>query len=179
MRRVSIITAFSALMTVLVMAPGGVAVADTQSGDGCEQLNDPALDGFYTGMRIDGSFKAGDTLHFVAGEPDTVTAGAEVQLELTGPTEFLGTPFPGEITYEIPEDAFRDVRWQVRHFSGVPAQATWSVSCTPAVPPLPAFCESGSAFGDHYSVLARDHQISQGNNPGTHSGYSICIAAQT
>lgn len=125
--------ALALLSTAMVIVPAGAVSADSHLSPGCVELNDPRFDGYYTSMSGDPfiEFYEGEVITVTAGPPDTVTAGAGVQLWVSPGGTFVQSAFPGTATYVIPagSSSFLGIMWEVRHFIGVPAEATWEVRC--------------------------------------------------
>lgn len=130
MRRFLVLVLLAAGMAVV---PVGTASAGSHLSPGCAELNDSRFDGYYTSMS--GSpfiqFNPGEQIRITAGPPHTVTHGAGLQLWVSPGGHFIISSFPGTVTFLIPDSPFPyfGVMWQVRHFIGIPAQATFDVSC--------------------------------------------------
>ncbi len=114
------------LLVVAALIPAGVASANEVSS-GCTAVNDPVHDDHgLIGIVRGETFYAGEVLTVSATEPSTFGTPLTVNLWINN--DSVGrVPFPGSISYEIPETGtYNLVVWIIGGGTG-----TWQVDCAP------------------------------------------------
>lgn len=110
------------------------AMAQAALSPGCQALNAPAFDGFYSGTGIPAtSFFAGERVTVEADPPNDPTFMPQIFLHVEGAGSQT-TSFPGTLSYTFPANALVGVAWGENPPVG--NRATWAVSCTAAAYPL-------------------------------------------
>lgn len=119
------------LRLLLVPAP---AMAQAALSPGCQALNAPDFDGFYSATAIPTtSFLAGERVTVEANPPNDATFMPQIFLRVEGAPPQT-TSFPGTLSYTFPADALVEVAWGENPPVG--NRATWTVACTAAAYPL-------------------------------------------
>jgi hypothetical protein len=92
-----------ASLVALGVTAGGVGLRHSAAASqGCDDLNNPSLDGFNSGFSsgLNQFFDAGDVVSVTAGEP-SAGSPTTVQIFVNGST-VASTPYPGTAIYTIP-----------------------------------------------------------------------------
>lgn len=119
----------------LLLVPA-TAMAQAALSPGCQALNAPDFDGFYSGTAVPRtSFLAGERVTVEANPPNDATFMPQIFLQVEGAPP-QATSFPGTLSYTFPADALVGVAWGENPPVG--NRATWTVSCTAAAYPLAA-----------------------------------------
>ena len=127
--RIGVVIAVAGALILPALWSNSARAADELS-PGCTALNDPAFDATYTSESLaNGEFYPNEELVFTAGPPDTVTNGASLRLWMNGNS--VQSAYPGTLSYVVDAFDWPDLypMWEIRHFIGIPAEATWNVSC--------------------------------------------------
>jgi hypothetical protein len=98
---------------------------------GCALVSSTQFQGTYISAGMTDSFKAGETLTMLSGEPTTGGTPAEVILNVnSGVVDTVA--FPGTVEYTIPEDGQYAIGWGTNTNTVI---TTWAASCVGPVGP--------------------------------------------
>ncbi|MFH1330691.1 MAG: fibronectin type III domain-containing protein [Actinomycetota bacterium] len=114
------------LAGVLAVVPQAASAAPISPG--CQQLNQPTHDGYYSDVETPGlQFFQGEVLRVRAGDPSD---GASWVHLLVDQGVVVDAPFPGRAVWAVPADGTYVIGWEAG------GDATWRVSCRAATVPF-------------------------------------------